>query len=227
MNKEFLDLSFEIKKDSLTEDGTFEGYASTFGGEKDSYNDIIVKGAFKDTLIENGSKGRGIKMLWQHKTEQPLGRWLYLGEDERGLGVKGKLTRQVKQADEAYFLMKDEALDGLSIGFSLDKDGAEYDEKTKTRYLKKITLFEISLVTFGANANARITNVKSAVKDAKTIRELEAALRDSGLSVKDSLYVISLLKKESLGQALRDPILEALKKVNAELTVYKFFNMEA
>jgi len=222
-----LDMPFEIKADDLKEDGTFSGMASTFGGEPDSHNDIIIKGAFTETLKTNGFKGRGIKMLWQHDYRAPIGKWMTIEENNKGLAVVGKLTRGVKQADEAYFLMKDGALDGLSIGFGIDEDGYDIDNKTKCRRLRKIDLWEISPVTFGSNANARITNVKSAVKDAKTIRELEAALRDSGLSVKDSLYVISLLKKESLGQALKDPILEALKKVNAEMTVYKFFNMEA
>jgi hypothetical protein len=223
-----LDIPFEIKADQLKEDGTFSGMASTFGGEPDAQNDIIEKGAFTETLKTNGYKGRGIKMLWQHDYRAPIGKWMSLEENSKGLAVVGKLTRGVKQADEAYFLMKDGALDGLSIGFGIDEDGYDIDNKTKCRRLRKINLWEISPVTFGSNANARITNVKSAVKDAKTIRELENALRESGLSINDSRYVIGLLKKESLGRTLSDPILEALKQVNAELTVYKFFNkMEA
>jgi len=222
-----LDIPFEIKADTLKEDGTFAGMASTFGGEPDQQNDIIEKGAFTETLKTNGYKGRGIKMLWSHNSTFPIGVWTSIEENSKGLAVVGKLTRGVEKADEAYLLMKDGALDGLSIGFGCTDDGYVIDNKTKCRRLRKIDLWEISPCVFPSNANARITNVKSAVKDAKTIRELEAALRDSGLSVKDSLYVISLLKKESLGQALKDPILEALKKVNAEMTVYKFFNMEA
>jgi hypothetical protein len=85
---------------------------------------------------------------------------------------------------------------------------------------------EISPVTFGSNLKARITNVKSFVREAKTVRELERALRDSGLSNNDSLYLISLIKKEGLGQAendhINDPILNTLKKVNAELTAFKY-----
>lgn len=215
-------MPFEIKADDLKDDGTFSGYASTFGGEPDSVNDIIKRGAFLETLASNGVKGRGIKLLWQHDSRNPIGKWLKIEENNKGLGVEGKLTRGVKQADEAYLLLKDGAIDGLSIGFGLDKDGYEIDEKRNIRTLKKVNLYEISLVTFGANAKARITNVKALLKDVKTIREVEHILRDAGFSAVESKHLISIVKNDNK-QGLQESVLDALKKVNADLTIQKIF----
>ena len=52
--------SLEIK--SLDEGGFFEGYASVFGVQ-DSDGDVIVKGAFKESLEAHKASGRMPKML--------------------------------------------------------------------------------------------------------------------------------------------------------------------
>ena len=46
------------------EAGTFEGYASKWGGV-DSYGDTIIKGAFSETL-----KSTTPKMFWNHQWEE-------------------------------------------------------------------------------------------------------------------------------------------------------------
>ena len=86
--------SLEIK--SLDEGGCFEGYASVFGVQ-DSDGDVIVKGAFKESLDEFKAAGRMPKMLWQHDTRQIIGKWVEMYEDDNGLYVKGRMIMEVRK----------------------------------------------------------------------------------------------------------------------------------
>lgn len=217
MGKEIMEIPFEIKTEDVQEDGIFRGYGSTFGGKPDSYGDIVVQGAFSETLTKGGWDGKGVKMLWQHDSRQPIGVWTHLEENRKGLQVEGKLTRGVQKADEAYLLMKDGALSGLSIGFNTKE--YKIDKKKNIRYLEKVDLMEISPVTFGANTRAQITNVKSAVKEAKNIRELEGALRDAGLSKSDSMYIIKMCKPYLREISGIEKVFKTLKEINSSFGV--------
>ena len=203
MNK-YIDCPLNIKTEDITEQGLFTGWGSTFGGEPDSYGDIVEKNAFKDTLNSGGRNKNGIfPILWQHKTDTILGKWVELKETNEGLAVTGQLNLKLQKAQEAQELLKMGIL-FLSIGYELmrDKQGNiiensfKYSEDKKIRYLHNLSLFEISLCTFPANINATITNVKSVIEEAKNIREFEDGLRDLGLSGKASIYIASLCKHE-------------------------------
>ena len=147
-------LDFSLSLKSLDAKGKFAGYASVFD-VVDSQKDIILRGAFAQTL-----KGRvsDIKMLWQHQQNQPIGVFEKMFEDTRGLYVEGKLLLDVAKAKEAYALLKEGAISGLSIGYSPIK--WRIDEKTGVRLLAQVDLWEVSLVTFPANDAAKITVVK-------------------------------------------------------------------
>src|SRR5262245_14712385 len=95
-------------------DGTFAGYASLFNTE-DMGRDIVLPGAFRDSLGQRGPAG--IKLLFQHKPDEPIGIWESLKEDARGLYARGRLMLDVARAREILALMRAGALDGLSIGF--------------------------------------------------------------------------------------------------------------
>ena len=229
MDIEYKEIPFEIDVKGITEEGEFSGYGSTFGGKADSYGDVIAEGAYAGTILKNGYGGLGVKMLWQHNSTDPIGKYLSLQENKTGLKVHGKLTKGVQRADEAHLLMKDGVVNSLSIGFSLpDKESSEFNPKTGIRNLKRIDLHEISLVTFPANTRATITNVKS-IEDAKTERELEHALRESGLSKQVSMMVVKMCKPYL--REIKAPttdnsdgisqILAALKNKNAENEIIK------
>lgn len=168
-------LEFPLALKSLGDDGLFKGYASVFD-VVDSHKDVIVRGAFRRTLEEQGD---GIKLLWQHRADEPIGKITQIYEDERGLYVEGKLLLQVSRAQEAHALLRSGALEGMSIGYTV-RD-FDIDEATGVRILKDIDLWEISLVTFPANAGAQVTNVKQ-LGLPETIREFEHFLRDAGYS---------------------------------------------
>jgi HK97 family phage prohead protease len=160
---------FELKAASLTAAGEFSGYASTFGGDPDSYGDVIAAGAFKASLAEHKSRGTMPALLWSHSPDEPIGRWVQMAEDARGLAVTGALTLEVEKAREAHALAKAGAL-ALSIGFRVAEGGATYDNEG-TRVLRQIELWEVSLVAMPANHRARIESVKSA-PDVAAIEDL-------------------------------------------------------
>ncbi len=165
------DARFEVK--AVGADGSFEGYASLFGAV-DQGRDIVAPGAFSRSILERGAKG--IKLLWQHDPTEPIGTIEDIFEDRRGLFVKGHLLPGVKKAEEALRLMRAGALDGLSIGFHTVK--SRMDETGGIRILLYVDLWEVSLVTFPMQPEARISAFKAS--DFPTIRQLETFLREAG-----------------------------------------------
>ena len=141
--------NFLIKAVGL-ENTIISGYASVFN-IVDSQNDIVQKGAFEDTKPEN------IKLLWQHDTLKPIGIIKSLYEDDYRLKIQAEINNRILLGKETTELVRQKAIDGLSIGFCA-KD-FEYDNQG-VRLLKKVDLMEISIVTFPANRNAGIINVK-------------------------------------------------------------------
>lgn len=166
--------NFEIK--ALSEDGTFEGYASTFGNV-DSYGDVIASDAFNSSIREAKKTKKFPKLLWQHDHREPIGIFTEMKKDGNGLLVTGKLNMDVARGKEAYSLLKMGALDSMSIGFSVRN--YEIDTQTGLRTITDMKLWEVSIVTFPANEMARITGVKSSEKP-QTEREFERFLREEG-----------------------------------------------
>lgn len=188
MEKKHLDFGFEVK--TVAEDGTIEGYGSVFG-VKDSYADVIQKGAFDKSIKAHKEQKSMPALLWQHDAAQPIGVWTEMSEDSNGLKLKGKLAMDTVKGKEAHALLKMGALNGLSIGFMTKQ--AQYDEKTEIRTLTEVEIWETSIVTFPANTKARVTHVKSA-DEMQTLKDAERILRDSGFSKQDALAFVSRVK---------------------------------
>lgn len=171
--------NFEVK--DVTEQGVFEGYASTFGNV-DLGGDKVVRGAFKRSL--EASKGK-VPVLWQHR--EPIGVGLEAYEDTKGLYVRGQLVMSVKLAQEARDLTAAGAIKSMSIGYRVSgKDG--WDMDGDTRLLKQVDLLEYSLVTFPMNPRANIAGMKSVER--MTERDFEELLRDVGFSAKEAKTII-------------------------------------
>lgn len=159
--REFKSFSFELESaDEST--GEFSGYAAVFGN-RDSGNDIIEKGAFAKTIVEDFNR---IKILDLHNDcWLPVGRPIELREDDRGLFIKGKIS-DTSMGRDIRTLLKDGVLSELSIGY--DAIDFDYDSKTDTRHLRRIKLWEVSIVTWAMNEQARIDEVKSLVEGIKS-----------------------------------------------------------
>lgn len=232
MHYKSLTIPFEIKED-VENSGEFSGYGAVFKNV-DSYRDVIVPGAFKETLEGKGRNKNGVVMLMQHGRNDatPIGVWPELSENSKGLKVKGQLAMKTQRGAEAHELLKMKAINGLSIGWdfmrdskgNIRKDAVDFDEKKDIRYLKKIDLWEISLVAFPANQRATVTSVKNILKTATTIRELEALLRDEGQTSHEAKATIARLRSLFLQEPGRsneqdqaEQLLETLKGVSENL----------
>lgn len=156
--REYKSFKFAIES-ANDESGEFSGYAAVFGNE-DEGHDIIQKGAFAKTIAEDFDR---IKILSQHESyDLPIGKPLELREDEKGLYIKGKISNTSKGRD-ILTLMRDGVLNELSIGY--DAVAVEFDGKTGIRYLKEIKLWEVSIVTWAMNDQAKIDDVKSLAEE--------------------------------------------------------------
>ncbi|GGA75953.1 hypothetical protein GCM10011385_32470 [Nitratireductor aestuarii] len=167
-------------------DGTFSGYASVFG-RVDLGREVVERGAFVESIDRRGAGG--IRMLFQHDPAQPIGTWQKIKEDARGLYVVGRLAPGVARASEVLELMRNKAIDGLSIGFRTIQ--STKDARTGVRHIRKADLWEISVVTFPMNPEARIERVKGCPGLPST-RDFERwLLRDAGLTRSEAKTVIA------------------------------------
>jgi HK97 family phage prohead protease len=142
---------------AIAPDGTVEGYASLFG-ELDQARDMVMPGAFAASLRKRSV--RRIPMLFQHDPSEPIGVWLDLHEDIRGLYARGRLIPEVARGRELLALLRAGTADGLSIGFRTVK--GRVDPKTRIRKLEAIDLWEISVVTFPLLPGARLALASAA-----------------------------------------------------------------
>lgn len=210
LTKQRLDIPLTVK--SVSDSGEFEGYGSVFG-VKDSYSDIIVPGAFQKSLAAWQEKGRMPALLWQHNMSEPIGIYTEMREDETGLFLKGRLLIDDDPlAKRAHAHMKAGSLSGLSIGYVLND--YDYDNQKDAFILKDIDLWEVSLVTFPANDEARISNVKSLLERGETPppSKVEKALREVGFSGSQAkAFMAKGYGAISPREAAADEALESLK----------------
>ncbi len=188
--------SLELKFDEQTK-GVFSGYASVFGGV-DSYGDTILPGAYKKTLK---NRDRAVQLRWNH-WGPVIGKWLEISEDDKGLFVRGELTPGHSVAEDAYALLKHQAVNGMSIGY---RPVQIRELGNGQRELKEIELIEISIVESPADTGARISDVKTALDAAESLKELEAILREvGGFSRTDATALVSRIKSLAHGERVSD-----------------------
>lgn len=137
--------------------GSFSGYGSLFG-VKDLGGDVVVAGAYADTVAQ--FKERGF-IAWGHDWANPVATIREAREDARGLFIEAEFhsdpqsqqarTRTVERLARGKFM-------GLSIGYLAE----DVDYQPDARVLKKVRLFETSLVTVPMQPDAGVTAAKSA-----------------------------------------------------------------
>ncbi|MDR1498700.1 MAG: HK97 family phage prohead protease [Rickettsiales bacterium] len=132
--------------------GVFYGYASVFNVE-DSHHDIILNGAFTNSLKTRCVNS--VDLLWQHDSNNKIGKFSILREDPIGLYVEGKIT---EGNDNIYSYVKSGFVNGLSIGYRVNDF---YIDDNGRRIIKSLDLIEISIVNFPANKHSNITHCKS------------------------------------------------------------------
>lgn len=226
---------FQVK--SLDDTGALKGYASVFG-VRDSTNEVVLPGAFSDSLAAHKRAGTYPLMLWQHNSDEPIGVWNDLSDDGKGLYGDGALliNKSVPTADKAHTLLKAKAVRGLSIGYR--EVDVEPSTNGEARKLIKLDLMEVSIVSFPANRRALVDAVKSEAETnaiqfwkrfedwARRIgdgelpppNEFEDLLRDARISKSQRARIASrlhaVLRSESGGEEANQP---AVKSALAKL----------
>lgn len=212
-------VAFHLKE--VGKEGEFSGYASVFD-VVDWYKDRVMPGAFTDTLTAWKEKARLPPVLWQHMSTMPIGPHTLMREETRGLYVEGRLMilpeEENPEARKAHALLKAKVINGMSIGYDIANGGMTYFEDDNEWQLTKLDLWENSIVTFPANVEAVVENVKSLLADGTlpSLSDFEDYLRDAGFSKKQAVTIAShglktLLRSDSEGDRRDADAVKALE----------------
>jgi HK97 family phage prohead protease len=155
----------------MDENGEISGYASVFD-VVDGYGDVVASGAFK-SAVADFAVGKKPKLLWQHDVNSPIGVIEEIREDDYGLFIKGRLLLEIPKAKEIYYLLKNKAIEGFSIGYKIKGKRL----KNGRQHLTNIDLLEVSVVTFPACEEATVEDVKSRDNVLRRIRALSKKVK--------------------------------------------------
>lgn len=174
----------------------------------DSDFDVIKKGAFKKSIQERGvdsTSNRKIQYLRFHDWEKPIGKFIELAEDEKGLYAVGELGRSTL-GEDALKDYEDGIIREHSIGFKYVKDKVKFIEDGSTPIggfyeVSEVMLYEGSAVTFGANEYTNVVGFKSENKTEeinKISSELETVIKalTNGKGSDERLYSLEMQAKQ-------------------------------
>ena len=158
--------SFEMK---AAENGSIEGYFSTYEKTPDSYGDIIEPGAFTETIKAREETGHPFPLCFNHDFSAVIGAVDSVKDTEKGPFIEAHFL-DTQLAQDVRKMLQSGAI--YQFSFAYDVLGArrptEEEEKAGvTNVLTKLEVFEISVVTVPANQNAVATEVKSAEPETK------------------------------------------------------------
>lgn len=152
------------------ETGVFEALVSVFGNV-DSYGDIVMPGAFKNTLAEWAEKGDPIPVYWSHRMDDPdynIGHVIEAKETEDGLLVKAQLDLGGGKADQVHRLLKGRRVTQFSFAYDVLRDSKADSGATELHELK---LYEVGPTPIGANQETELLAVKAAAEAAVGIAQ--------------------------------------------------------
>lgn len=192
------------------EEGQFEALVSVFGN-KDSYGDIVIKGAFADSLAAWEASGNPIPVYWSHRMDDPdfnIGQVIEAKETDEGLWVKAQLDLDSPKAVQVYRLLKGRRVTQFSFAYDID-EAAWVEKDDESWYeLRKLGLHEVGPTPIGANQETELLAVKAAAKHAEryvegvkagrvlsaknetTLREAQASLEDAATQIKNVLSAL-------------------------------------
>ncbi|MDQ2626578.1 MAG: HK97 family phage prohead protease [Actinomycetota bacterium] len=163
--------------DDGLEEGQFTAYASVFGNV-DSYGDVVMPGAFAKTLAEWTKSGNPIPLLFGHNMSDPdynLGGVLSAEEDAVGLKITAQLDLENPKAAQTYRMLKGRRINQMSFAYDEIESGPATHDGNHVWELRELKLYEVSIVTLGANQETEILAVKSMPSVAeRTLRDIKA-----------------------------------------------------
>jgi HK97 family phage prohead protease len=166
----------------------FEKLSQDLGGFKEK----IQRGAFAKSIRESV-----VKALWNHNSDLVLGSTrngsLKLWEDEVGLRFELE-TPVTTWGRDAMESIKRGDVDGVSFGFSVNKDGEKWEEDDKKSVIRTLTdvrLFEISPTPFPAYLQTNVA-VRSA---ADILQGYKSQTEAQGSKDEDYIYATKIKLK--------------------------------
>ncbi len=213
-----------IKSELKEDGGIVKGYASTFDRDPDAYGDVVAPGAFADSLARwkaLNAEGKYIPLLWGHDTDDPksnIGRVIEAQEDERGLLVTAEFDENNEKAQYVRKLVKEGRVYQFSFAYEIhDQASVELENGMKANELRKLDVFEVSLVQIPANQHATVEEIKSwngetVAEIADEEIELKAGRRNSSKDADD------LRKIGDLAASISDVVNGLLADDEAEAT---------
>lgn len=212
--------SFGLEIKATDAQGVIEGYGSTFDDEPDSYGDVIVRGAFAESIAAHRKAGTMPLMLWHHETySPPIGSWIDMVEDEKGLWLKGELDLEDDMGRRVHRALMKKQMCGLSIGYEV-VESKDDPKRRNVRLLEKLNLWEISPVNFPANRHASVTDVKNIREGGlPSLPQFEGFLREAGFSKSEATAIAGkglapLLRGEPGGDDGADEYFAALNALS-------------
>ena len=157
-----------------TDAGKISGYFSTYDRVPDAYGDVIAPGAFAETIQKRKESGHPFPLCWNHDLDQIIGSVdpEDIIETERGPLMTASFF-DTPLAQEKREIVKSGVVYQFSFAFDILEDGtAELDDGFKAHELRKLELFEISIVPIPANQNAVMTDIKSGRRNRKSDEDI-------------------------------------------------------
>lgn len=194
--------NFGVKEN---ENGTLEGYASTWIRKPDAYGDVVRKGAFEKCIARLKEEGKTIPLIWSHQLDSLksyIGQVDVLEEDDHGLHFIASFNDS-DDAQKVRQMYRDGVLSKFSFAYDiLDEGTVVLEDGTKANELRELDIFEVSCVLIPANSDASVVDVKAGKRNSQ---KDEQRIRDA----------IDLL------QSLLDNVEEALESNDASTTEEK------
>jgi HK97 family phage prohead protease len=140
--------------------GKFSALAAAY--TLDRQNERIVRGAFRDTISRWQGSGKDLPLAWDHSREADgiIGSIdpNTMRETDQGLYVEGQLDIEDSElAREAWRSVKANRI-GLSFGYLVEDERVGADG---VKELTELDVYEITLTSTPANADARVLSTKS------------------------------------------------------------------
>ena len=215
-NFDIKSIDLEIKND---EKGEVAAVFSIFD-KVDSDGDIVKAGS-----IKSGFKSGDVPMVWAHKWDMPIGKGQIEQDDDKAT-FKGQFFMDTESGKEAYNLVKAMGeLQQWSFGFKVDdseygkfkKDGS--DEEEDVRFLKGLTVYEVSPVLVGANQETYTMAIKSNTELLEDIADAKAVMTTGSMNEPDPAEEAEEVEEAPVEEAPAEeaPAEEVEAEVEAEI----------
>ena len=156
--KEVKAIDFELKEEA---EGKVSAVFSVFNS-LDSDGDVVLPGS-----IKSGFKSGDVPMVWAHKWDMPIGKGR-IKEDDGKATFDGEFFMDTDSGQEAYKIVKNMGdMQQWSFGYRVNDaerapfKSADSEDEQDARYLKDLTVFEVSPVLVGANQETYTMAIKS------------------------------------------------------------------